>query len=452
MRAVFIAFFFSLLCGRAGAHFTGPRLVGENARTFTQATKRDDARGFKDQRLGLTEETHTEGLWAGWTVLFVPDLKGRVGVVKIVGPNNTPAKEFTLGYDGASRLSGSSTPELPASYGARDARGNLTTLTRGGLVTEWGYHEAVDKVGLLSGVSHTNNLGNDSFAYTYPSYNQQRQIVHRHATRGVSWAGLSYDGSQQLGSAVMTPGRRLDYGYNTRGTRTGQGAEAALAVNLLDQVTRRTLQNRGFGLIGSVDPRATVRVSTPVLPGWQKMDVDAVNGGFSGWWRVPANFNNTNGAAVALTSVVRGTLLPLAAGNLMVGDPLAVAVADATVTVVVPPVVENLHYDMAGRLADDGFWTYRWDGASRLIGMTRKAVASAQPLAVTTLESVTFGYDADGRRTSKSRFTKGAGKGTMLEESKVLWAGWLPVMEERTRTVSGVTTGVTVSTAWLPME
>ena len=119
----------------------------------------------------------------------------------------------------------------------------------------------------------------------------------------------------------------------------------------------------------------------------------------------------TNGAAVALTSVVRGTMLPLAAGNLMVGDPSAVAVADATVTVVVPPVVENLHYDMAGRLADDGFWTYRWDGASRLIGMTRKAVASAQPTAVTTLESVNFGYDADGRRTSKSRLrlTKTAG-------------------------------------------
>ena len=132
MRAVFIALFFSLLCGRAGGHFTEPRLRGEEGRPFTQATTPGDARTFKYQRLGLTEETHTAGLWTGWTVLFVPDLKGRVGVVKIVGPNNTPAKEFTLGYDGASRLSGSSTDELPASYGARDGRGNLTTLTRGG--------------------------------------------------------------------------------------------------------------------------------------------------------------------------------------------------------------------------------------------------------------------------------------------------------------------------------
>ena len=115
----------------------------------------------------------------------------------------------------------------------------------------------------------------------------------------------------------------------------------------------------------------------------------------------------TNGAAVALTSVLRGTLSPLAAGNLMVGDP--VAVADAMVTVVVPPVVENLHYDMAGRLADDGFWTHRWDGASRLIGMTRKKGTFAQQRMA--VESVNFGYDADGRRTSKSRLrlTKTAG-------------------------------------------
>ena len=117
MRAVFIAFFFSLLCGRAGAHFSEPRLLGEDARPFIQATTPGDARNFKDERLGLTEETHPEVLWAGWPVLFVPDDTGRVGVVKIMGPNNTPAKEFTLGYDGASRLSGSTTPELAASYG-----------------------------------------------------------------------------------------------------------------------------------------------------------------------------------------------------------------------------------------------------------------------------------------------------------------------------------------------
>ena len=65
MRAVFIAIFLSLLCGRAGAHFTEPRLLGEDARTFTQATKPGDARTFKDERLGLMEKTLTKVLWAG---------------------------------------------------------------------------------------------------------------------------------------------------------------------------------------------------------------------------------------------------------------------------------------------------------------------------------------------------------------------------------------------------
>ncbi|MEI7929393.1 MAG: hypothetical protein WCH40_12650, partial [Verrucomicrobiales bacterium] len=66
MRAVFIALFFSLLCGRASGHFTEPRLLGEGARPFTQATTPGEARGFKDERLGLTEETRSEVLWAGW--------------------------------------------------------------------------------------------------------------------------------------------------------------------------------------------------------------------------------------------------------------------------------------------------------------------------------------------------------------------------------------------------
>ena len=122
MRVVFTDLFFSLLCGRVGGHFTEPRLLGEVVRSFAQVTQSGEARGFKDPRLGLTGETHSGVLWAGWTLLFLPDIKGRLGVVRIVGPNNTPAKEFALSYDGASWLSGNTTRELAASYGGRVAR------------------------------------------------------------------------------------------------------------------------------------------------------------------------------------------------------------------------------------------------------------------------------------------------------------------------------------------
>lgn len=401
-----------------------------------------EGRTFTYERLLMKEEQHNAGPWQGWKVVFGNNEKGQVEDLQIMEPNGNMAGKITLGYDGylrltgsALRLNGSQTAVLEANYGARDGRGNLTSLTRGPLTTGWTYHGDTARKGLLSGVSNTNNAGNDSFDYTYQNYDERRRHKNRLAGRGVSWTTINYSGSQ-LEEVRVSLGRTLAYGYNTRGTRTGQGADATLAANGLDQITRRTLNNRGFGLMGWVDHRASVFVSTPVLPGWQALPVDSLNGGFAGWWGVPANYNNTNGAAVTLTSVVRGILPP----DPSVSTP---AVADQAVTVVLPPVVENLHYDMAGRLKDDGFWDYVWDGASRLTSMTRKAGTFAKP--EITAETVLFGYDADGRRTSKTRtVTYGSGPlaGAHTEHSKVLWAGWLQIMEDRTRTVNGTATSL----------
>ena len=102
MRAVFIALFFSLLCGRAGAHFTEPRLLGEDARPFTQATKRDEARGFKDERLGLTEETQTKVLWAGW----LPLMEERTRTVSGEITGVTTRRWFQWGADLSGTLEG----------------------------------------------------------------------------------------------------------------------------------------------------------------------------------------------------------------------------------------------------------------------------------------------------------------------------------------------------------
>ena len=101
MRAVFIALFFSLLCGRAGAHFTEPRLLGEDARPFTQATKRDEARGFKDERLGLTEETRSEVLWAGWLPVMEERTRTVSGVTGV-----TTRRWFQWGADLSGTLDG----------------------------------------------------------------------------------------------------------------------------------------------------------------------------------------------------------------------------------------------------------------------------------------------------------------------------------------------------------
>ncbi|MEI6398601.1 MAG: hypothetical protein WCO71_07520, partial [Pseudomonadota bacterium] len=94
MRAVFIAIFFSLLCGRAGAHFTEPRLLGEDARTFTQATTPVDGRTFKDQRLGLREETQSKVLWAGWLPVMEERTRTVSGVTGV-----TTRRWFQWGVD-----------------------------------------------------------------------------------------------------------------------------------------------------------------------------------------------------------------------------------------------------------------------------------------------------------------------------------------------------------------
>lgn len=82
-------------------------------------------------------------------------------------------------------------------------------------------------------------------------------------------------------------------------------------------------------------------------------------------------------------------------------------------------------------------WTYTWDGRGYLTGMTRKAGTSADSTVAT--EALGFGYDGDGRRTSKVRTLTYTSGSPRVESSRMLWDGWLPVMEERTVNGAGLT-------------
>ena len=419
MRVLLIALFLSLLGGRACAHFTQPCPLTEDARLFNQTTKQGDARSFTYERLAMKEETHTAGPWAGWKIERVPDARGRLWKLRVKKEDGSTVREFTLGYDTSSRLDSSVTPQLSATYGARTAKGQFSTLTRGTVGTSWSF----GGTGLLQSVTNS-NPGGTAFNYSFTDYDARRRHENRLASDGVSWTGMGYDGSQ-LAAAHLSTGRDAAYGYDARGNRNAQGAEAAQTPNGLDQITTRTLASRGFGLLGSVDKDAKVLVSTPLAPGWQQMTVDPVTGGFFGWWNVPAGYNG--GAAARIAPRVRGVLPSTVPG----GHP---AIADATIELVVPPMAETLTYDGGGRLGADAFWTYTWDGPGRLKTMTRKAGTYAK--ASVQSEAVTFGYDADGRRTSKTHTTTygtGTSQVTHTEVSTVLWAGCLEVLEQRTK-------------------
>lgn len=70
-----------------------------------------EARTFTYQRLELNAETHTAGPWAGWAVQWLADAQGRLATLQVQQAGQT-VRAFGLSYDGFSRLSRSSSPEL----------------------------------------------------------------------------------------------------------------------------------------------------------------------------------------------------------------------------------------------------------------------------------------------------------------------------------------------------
>jgi len=103
--------------------------------------------------------------------------------------------------------------------------------------------------------------------------------------------------------------------------------------------------------------------------------------------------------------------------------------AEETVSLIIPPVNEGFVFDGAGRMREDAMWNYNWDGAGRLTRMVRKA-GVLPPGAIG--ERVDYIYDADGRRTQKTHTVSYQGR-DRVEQSTMLWAGWLPILEIRTK-------------------
>ena len=97
-------------------------------------------------------------------------------------------------------------------------------------------------------------------------------------------------------------------------------------------------------------------------------------------------------------------------------------------------VTEMTGHDGAGRPTGDALWDYQWDQRGLLVGLSRRAGKARDPRV--TAETVRYQYDADRRRVRKVRtlkFTPETKRPDFVEESRMLWDGPLPVMEDRTR-------------------
>ncbi len=284
-------------------------------------------------------------------------------------------------------------------------------MTRGELTTTWGR----DTLGRLGGISHAITPG-VNLSYSYPERDERHRIKERQPSIGRSWTDLAYDDADQL-TGINAGGRTLAYGYDGQGNRNAQGTVASHVVHPPDQIRSRTLTSRGFGVYGAVNPLAQLTVTHALAPSGQSLPVNSQTGEFYGWWEVQGT------GSEQVDVLVRGSLSSAGGqgGN---------AVAEKEMRLLVPPVQENFTFDSAGRTKTDAFWTYTWDNPGRLKRMDRNPARLREP--GSTAEVVEYDYDSDGRRTQKTRTVTYQDR-VQVERSRVLWAGWLPILEERSR-------------------
>ena len=275
--------------------------------------------------------------------------------------------------------------------------------------------------------SVTNKWNGSNIAkYNYGAYDSNGRITFRQAVPGITWQGMVFDNKGRLTNAQVDTWDPRSYGYDGRNNRT---TETGVTIGLAgpDQLGARNSSARGFGVSGTANPNAVVRVSNLYIPGGFADLIPSANGAYFGYWPVPSTTPPAN-ASVLIDATVRGTLKET-------GKPDKIA--ESNVLMRVPPVSEALEYDGAGRLKSDGFWTYQWDPLDRLTKMVAKV--SSVP---DSTEELTFRYDANDRRIWKEhRITPTTGSPT-VKTSTMLWAGWLPLCEIRQKD------GVNIGRRW----
>jgi len=374
----------------------------------------------------IIKEIHNAGPLAGWTVEQLPDSKGRLGKIRVSG-GLVLTREFGVEYDSYSRLwkttygteLNPTTPEFTATY-TPDSTGRFTGLTRGVVNTSWSYNATNNR---LEGITNDNTATNgQDFNFAYSSYDAQHRIKTRQADYGIGWSNITYDSRDQVTAVTLSDGRNLAYNYDAAGNRISQ-TNATLTPNALNQVTARVLSpnSRSFGLYGSVHPDATLKTFhefTPTLG--TTLSVTPVTGVYAQSWNILDTWNG--GAVGRIDALVRGTLAGAGANG-------TDAIAEETVSLIIPPVNEGFVFDGGGRMREDAMWNYMWDGAGRLTRMVRKA-GTLPPVAIG--ESVEYVHDADGRMTQRTHTVNYQGR-DRVEQNTILWAGSLRILEITTK-------------------
>ncbi len=213
------------------------------------------------------------------------------------------------------------------------------------------------------------------------------------------------------------PGQQFEYGFDDIGNRLStkgggdqNGANlqsATYSVNSLNQYTSRTVPGV-VPVLGLATPAATVSLS---LNGGAASAVTYRKGEY--FWKETA-VPNTSVAypSFNVTAVNGGSSATPVSGNVFV--PKTPEVYDDLATASV-----NEGYDLDGNQLRDGRWTYTWDAENRLIKMD-----PINGLPAGADWRFRFGYDAKGRRITKTAEQWVGGAWVMKVNSRFVYDGW----------------------------
>jgi RHS repeat-associated protein len=313
--------------------------------------------------------------------------------------NGSAVVSQTYGYDGASRLASVGNGSVSAIYGYLPDSDLVGTVAfKNGAAPIMTATKSYDRLSRLTATSTATGSGTvvNSFRYDYNSLNQ-RTLVQLES--GDYWR-YSYDELGQVtsgekhwsgGSSVV--GQQFDYSFDNVGNRTTtrtNGRTATYAPNVLNQYTSRTVPGV-VDIIGAAAPDAKVTVNN--LPASRKDE----------YFYQTLVADNTGGPVHLAIDVI-------AAKN-NIGPNGEDALAIKSGSVFLPQTPEALIYDPDGNLAQDGHWTYSWDGENRLIGVTAIGTAPAG-----AKKKLVFDYDYLGRRIQKRLYAWNQVAGSYAEE------------------------------------
>jgi len=243
-------------------------------------------------------------------------------------------------------------------------------------------------------------------AYSY-SYNDANQRTRVNLADGSFWI-YEYDSLGQVKSGKRywsdwTPvaGQQFEYGFDDIGNRTttktgGDSVGSSLRLanysnNSLNQITGRDVPAY-LNVIGAATATAT-NVNVNNAMAYRRGE----------YYRVELNPDNSSAVWQSVTNraVQNGTTNSVT-GNLFLAK-----------------TPEAFAYDADGNLTNDGRWAYLWDGENQLV---RQFAPTTGPAG--SVKALTFGYDWQRRRISKTVSNYSGGSWNKVLDEKHLYDGW----------------------------